>query len=102
MALACIVPIFLVAACVSRGKQAGQHPAALAMHAGSAGLLAPGEPIAGNPQAQEAWWPIRFADENQCIIQGFQEGTDAFAQCVRMTADQQSRPHRPAYVRSLD
>jgi hypothetical protein len=97
-----IIPMFLVAACVSPREQAGPYAAAVAIHAGSAGLLAPGEPIAGNQQAREAWWPVRFADENQCIMQGYREGTDAFAQCVRMTIDQQSRPHRPAYVRSLD
>jgi hypothetical protein len=100
--LACIIPMVLVAACVSPGKQAGQPTAAVAIHTGSAGLLRPGEPISGNPQAREAWWPIRFADQNQCIIQGYPEGTDAFAQCVRMTIDQQSKPHRCIYCRSLD
>ena len=94
--LACITPMFLVAACVSPGKQAGQQTAAVAMYVHA------GEPIAGNPQAVEKWWPIGFADENKCIIQGFQEGTDAFAQCVSMAIGQQSTPHRPAYVRSLD
>jgi len=50
----------------------------------------------------KAWWPIGFADQNRCMIQGFQEGTDAFAQCVRMTIDQQKRPHRCTYCRSVD
>jgi hypothetical protein len=41
-----------------------------------------------------ASWRVRFADENRCIIKGYQDGTDAFPQCVRMTIDQQNRPHR--------
>lgn len=100
--LACIIPMVLLAACASPAEQPGQHTAAVVIHPGSAGLLAAGEPVAGNPQAVEKWWPIRFADENKCIIQSYQEGTDAFTQCVSMAIDRQSRPHRPAYVRSLD
>jgi hypothetical protein len=96
--LARFIPMVLLAACVSPGEQAGQPTAAVAIHTG----LGPTEPIAGNPQAREAWWPIRFADENQCMIQGYQEGTGAFAQCVGVTIDQQNKPHRCIYCRSLD
>jgi len=74
--LACFIPVFLLLACVSPEEQARQQAAAAAA--------------------------IRFTDENRCRIQGFQEGSDAFAQCVRMTIDQQSRPHRCTYCRSLD
>jgi hypothetical protein len=51
---------------------------------------------------QQAWGPIEFADQNRCSIQGFQEGTDAFAQCVRMTIDRLRRLHRCTYCRSVD
>ena len=69
-----IIPVFLLLACVS---QAGQQAAARAAQ-------------------------IEFADQNKCRIQGFKEGTDAFDQCVRMTIEQQSRPHRCTYCRSVD
>ena len=94
--VAVIIPVFIVVACVSPEHEAGQRTVTVAAY------VYAGEPIAGNPQAQEAWWPVRFADENQCIMQGYQQGTDALAQCVKLMIDQQSRPHRPAYVRSLD
>jgi hypothetical protein len=71
-----IMPLFLLLACASPEEQARQQAAAAA--------------------AQEV------ADQNRCKIQGFQEGTDAFAQCVRMTIDQQRRPHRCTYCRSVD
>ena len=74
--LAYIIPLFLLLACASPEEQARQQAAAAA--------------------AQEV------ADQNRCMIQGFQEGTDAFAQCVRMTIDQQRRPHRCTYCRSVD
>lgn len=76
MRLAYIIPVFLLLACVSPEEQARQQAAAAAA--------------------------LRFADENKCRIQGFQDGTDAFAQCVNMTIEQQSRPHRCTYCRSLD
>ena len=76
--LAYIMPLFLLLACASPEEQARLQAAA------------------------EAGRPIKFADQNRCRIQGFQEGTDAFAQCVRMTIDQQRRPHRCTYCRSVD
>jgi hypothetical protein len=82
MRLAFVMPVCLLLACVSPEEQARQEAAAAA--------------------AREAWWPIRFADQNQCMIQGFQEGTDAFAHCVRMTMDRQRTPRRCTYCRSLD
>ena len=75
--LASIIPVFLLLACVSPAQQAGQQAAARAAQ-------------------------IEFADQNKCRIQGFKEGTDAFDQCVRMTIEQQSRPHRCTYCRSVD
>jgi hypothetical protein len=77
MRLACIAPVFLLLSCVSPEEQARQQAAARAAQ-------------------------IEFADQNKCRIQRFQEGTDAFAQCVRETMEQQSRPHRCIYCRSLD
>jgi hypothetical protein len=77
MRLACIIPVFLLLACVSPEEQARQQAAV-----GAAQIL--------------------FADQNKCRIQGFQEGTDAFDQCVRMTIEQQRRPHRCTYCRSVD
>ena len=76
--VAYIVPLFLLLACASPEEQARLQTAAA------------------------AWGPTQFADQNRCRIQGFQEGTDAFAQCVRMTIDQQRRPHRCTYCRSVD
>jgi hypothetical protein len=70
------MPLFLLLACVSPEEEARQQAAAAA--------------------AQEV------ADQNRCMFQGFQEGTDAFAQCVRMTIYQQHRPHRCTYCRSVD
>jgi hypothetical protein len=61
-----------------------------------------GEPIADDLQARDPWWQVRFADEHQCRIQGFQEDTDAFAQCVSATMARQRAPHRCTYCRSLD
>ena len=75
--LASTIPVFLLLACVSPAQQAGQQAAARAAQ-------------------------IEFADQNKCRIQRFQEGTDAFAQCVKETMEQQSRPHRCIYCRSLD
>jgi len=72
MRLAGIISVVSLVACVSQAPQPGQQATGAAIHAG--------EPIAGNLQAREAWWPVRFADQNQCRIEGFQEGTDAFAQ----------------------
>ena len=40
--------------------------------------------------------------ENQCIIEGYRAGTDAFDQCVKTATEQQLKPHRPDYFRSLD
>ncbi len=73
----CIMPLFLLLACLAPEEQARQQAAAAAT-------------------TQEV------ADQNRCMIQGFKEGTDAFAQCVRMTIDQQRRPHRCTYCRSVD
>jgi hypothetical protein len=78
--VAYIVPLFLLLACASPEERARLQTAA----------------------AAEAWGPTIFADQNRCRIQGFQEGTDAFAQCVRMTIDLQRRPHRCTYCRSVD
>jgi hypothetical protein len=75
MRLAGIISVFSLVACVSPAEQARQQAATSAS--------------------------IGFADENRCRIQGFQDGTDAFAQCVRMTIEQQSKPHRCTYCRSL-
>ena len=74
--LADIMPLFLLLACASPEEQARLQAAA-------------GE-------------PFKFAVQNRCRIQGFQEGTDAFGQCVRMAIDQQRRPHRCSYCRSVD
>ena len=71
-----IMPLFLLLACASPEEQAGQQAAAAAVQ--------------------------EVADQNRCRIQGFQEGTDAFGQCVRITIDQQRRPHRCTYCRSVD
>jgi hypothetical protein len=71
-----IMPLFLLLACASPEEQAKQQAAAAA--------------------AQEV------ADQNRCMIQGFEVGTDAFAQCVRVAIDQQHRPHRCTYCRSVD
>lgn len=76
--LAYITPLFLLLICVAPQERARLQAAA----------------VAGGP--------IKFADQNRCRIQGFREGTDAFAQCVRMTIDQQHRPHRCTYCRSVD
>ena len=75
-----IMPLFLLLACASPEEQARQQAAA----------------------AAKAWGPIEFADQNRCRIQGFQEGTDAFAQCVSTTIARQRAPHRCTYCRSLD
>jgi hypothetical protein len=61
--LASLISVVSLMACVSPAQQTRQQAAGAAMHAG--------EPIAGDRQAREAWWPVRFADENQCIIQGY-------------------------------
>ena len=82
MRLACLMPVFLLLACVSPQQRAGQ-PAAVAA-------------------VRDPWPQIQFADENRCRIQGFQEGTDAFAQCVNTTIAGQRQPHRCTYCRSLD
>lgn len=71
-----VIPVLVLVACVSPEEQARKQAAVMAERA--------------------AWWPSRLADENQCRIQGFQEGTDAFAQCVATRIDQQNRPHRGA------
>jgi hypothetical protein len=82
MRLASIISVVSLVACVSPPEQAGQQAAAAA--------------------ARQAWWPIQFADENKCRIQGYQEGTDALAQCVSTTIARQREPHRCTYCRSLD
>jgi hypothetical protein len=94
MRFASIISVLSLVACVLPAEEARQQSVPAAIQAG--------EPIAGSQQAREAWWPVQFADENKCIIQGYQEGTDAFAQCVRITIEQQSQPHRCIYCRSLD
>jgi hypothetical protein len=71
-----ILPVLLLVACVSPEEQASQQAALTAERA--------------------AWWPVQLADANQCRIQGFQDGTDAFAQCVTARIEEQSRPHRGA------
>ena len=73
---ATLAPVFLLLGCTSPDEQAREQAAVAA--------------------ERVAWWPTQLADENKCMIQGFQEGTDAFAQCVTTTIDQQSRPHRGA------
>ena len=75
-----IMPLFLLLACASPEEQARQQAAA----------------------AAKAWGPIEFADQNRCRIQGFQEGTDAFAQCVSTMVPRQRPLHRCTYRRSLD
>ena len=82
MRLACLMPLFLLVACVSPGEQARQQTA--------------------TSVAQKALSPIQFADRNKCMIEGFLEGTDAFAQCVSTTIIRQREPHRCTYCRSLD
>jgi hypothetical protein len=89
-----IICMVSLVACASPQEQARQQPAA--------GAIRAGEPVAGNRQALEAWWPVRFANENQCIVKGYQAGTDAFDQCVKTATEQQLTPHRPEYFRSLD
>jgi hypothetical protein len=91
---ASIVSVLSLVACVSPQQQANQQPAV--------GPIRAGEPVAGNRQAVEDWWPVRFAEENQCIIKGYPTGTDAFDQCVKTAMAQQLKPHRPDYFRSLD
>ena len=91
---ASIVVMVPLVACVFPAEQARQQSAVATIHAG--------EPIAGNAQARDAWWPVRFADENQCMIKGYQVGSQAFAQCVSTTIERQNRPHRCTYCRSLD
>jgi hypothetical protein len=71
-----IMPLLLLVACVSPQEQARQQAALTAERA--------------------AWWPSRLADENQCRLQGLQDGTDAFAQCVTARIDAQNQPHRGA------
>lgn len=71
-----IMPVFLLVACVSPQEQAKQQAELTAERA--------------------AWWPSRLADENQCRLQGLQDGTDAFAQCVTARIDAQNQPHRGA------
>jgi hypothetical protein len=82
MRLACLMPVFLLLACVSPEDHAREQAAAAA--------------------ARDPWWQIQFADENQCRIKGFQVGTDAFAQCVSAAIARQREPHRCTYCRSLD
>jgi hypothetical protein len=94
MRLAGIISVLSLMACVSPGPQPGQQAPGTALDAG--------EPVAGDLQAREAWWHVRFADENQCRMQGFQEGTDTFARCVGTTLARQRAPHRCTYCRSLD
>lgn len=94
MRWASTICVLSLVACVSPAEQARRQSLPAAMQAG--------EPMAGSQQVRQAWWPVQFADENKCIIQGYQEGTGAFAQCVRTTIEQQSQPHRCIYCRSLD
>jgi hypothetical protein len=94
MRLAGIISVVSLVACVSPAPQPGQQTVGAAVSAG--------EPIAEDLQARDPWWQVRFADENQCRIQGFQEGTDALAQCVGTTIARQRAPHRCTYCRSLD
>ena len=68
MRLVCIAQMFLLLACVSPREQARQEATAATGHDAS----------------------IQFAAENRCQILGFQQRTDAFAQCVTATIDQQS------------
>jgi hypothetical protein len=76
MRLICTMFLFFLVACVSPQEQAKQQAALTAERA--------------------AWWPSQLADENQCRIEGFQQGTDAFAQCVAARIDAQNQPHRGA------
>ena len=71
-----ILPVLLLVACVSPQEQARQQAAVTAERA--------------------AWWPSQLADASQCRIQGFQEGTDAFVECVATRIEEQSAPHRGA------
>jgi hypothetical protein len=71
-----IMSLLLLAACASPQEQARQQAELTAERA--------------------AWWPTRLADENQCRIEGFQQGTDAFAQCVAARIEAQNQPHRGA------
>jgi hypothetical protein len=80
--LASIMSMVSLVACVSPPEQTTQQAAA--------------------STAREAWWPIQFADQNKCAIEGFQPGTDAFAQCVSGTIERQREPHRCTYCRSVD
>jgi hypothetical protein len=89
-----IISVVSLVACVSPQQQARQQPAV--------GPIRAGEPVARNRQTVEAWRPVRFSDENQCIIKGYLAGTDAFDQCLETAIEQQLRPHRPDYFRSLD
>jgi hypothetical protein len=77
MRFASTISVVSLVACVSPAQQAGQQAAARTAQ-------------------------IEFADQNKCRIQGFQEGTNAFDQCLRVTIEQQRRPHRCTYCRSLD
>jgi uncharacterized membrane protein len=84
MRFASVISVLSLVACVSPAEQARRQAVASAQ--------------------REAWWPIQFADENQCIIQGYQEGTDAFDQCVMMKIDQQrhTAPRRWSGVVSIE
>jgi hypothetical protein len=94
MRFASSISVISLVACVSPVQQAELQATGAAVRAG--------EPIAGHTQALEAWWPVGFADENQCIINGYQIGTDAFAQCVGTIMERESRPRRCTYCRSLN
>jgi hypothetical protein len=94
-----IISVVSLVACVSPQQQARQQQA---RQQPAVGPIRAGEPVARNRQTVEAWWPVRFADENQCIIKGYLAGTDAFDQCLETAIEQQLRPHRPDYFRSLD
>lgn len=76
MRLIWVMPVLLLLACASPQEQARQQAAVTAERA--------------------VWWPSQLADANQCRIEGFQEGTDAFAQCVIAKLDEQNRHHRGA------
>jgi hypothetical protein len=94
MRFAGIISVVSLVACVAPQQQARQQLAI--------GSIRAGEPVAGNRQAVEAWWPARFSEENQCVIKGYPVGTGAFDQCVNTAMEQQLKPHRPDYFRSLD
>jgi hypothetical protein len=94
MRFASVISVVSLMACLSPTEQAKEQSATSVVHAG--------ELSAGHSQTLTASWSTQFADQNKCAIQGFQPGTDAFAQCVRTTIEQQSRPHRCTYCRSLD